>query len=158
MKISKSTPKLDGKNLHITIILARFNDVLGNKLLLSTQETLTHLGVQSKNLTTLKVPGALEIPLAAQLIAQEQKTNAIICLGIVIKGDTPHFEQVCQESYRGLMEVNLLYGIPIIFGILTVLNEKQAVDRIAENKLHKGKEFAEAAVEMAMLKKTLQHK
>jgi 6,7-dimethyl-8-ribityllumazine synthase len=152
MKISQSTPpSLNGKNLKIAIVLCRYNDHLGNELLQNTQETLLTHGVITKNIEIFRIPGALEAPLATQFLAEKKKYDAIITLGLVIKGSTAHFEHVCTQSYRGLMDVSLQTKTPIIFGILTVNNEKQAIERVSKKKLHKGKEYAEAAIEMATL-------
>lgn len=153
---SKSDKALDGKNLKISIILSRFNDSLGNILLENTIETLKKLNVSEKNIQITKVPGALELPLTAKLIAIKQKPDAIIALGIVIKGDTSHYDHVCTETHRGLMKVTLKTETPVVFGVITAFTKKQAVDRVEKNKLNKGKEYAETAVEMALLKKELQ--
>lgn len=158
MRINESKPDkaLDGKNLKISIILSRFNDSLGNILLENTIETLKKLNVSEKNIQITKVPGALELPLTAKLIAIKQKPDAIIALGIVIKGDTSHYDHVCTETHRGLMKVSLKTETPVVFGVITAFTKKQAVDRVEKNKLNKGKEYAETAVEMALLKKDLQ--
>lgn len=145
MKLNKSTQKIDkstNKKLKIAIILPRFNDTLGTILLKNTTEELDNLGV--KNVKIYRVPGTLELPFASLKIALSKKFHAIIALGIVIRGETKHFELVTQTAYQGLMEVVLDEDTPIIFGVLAVENEKQAKAR-----LNKGKEFAQAAVEMA---------
>lgn len=142
-KIGKST----NKNLKIAILLPRFNDILGQKLLLNTQNELKELGV--KNIQIYRVPGALELSFAALKIALSKKFHAIIALGIVIRGRTKHFDLVVETAYQGLMEVTLDEDTPIIFGVLAVENEKQAIERIEIKKMNKGKEFAQAAVEMA---------
>jgi 6,7-dimethyl-8-ribityllumazine synthase len=152
---SQSSTPLDGKGLKIAIILSRFNDSLGNILLENTLDTLKKLNVSEKNIQITKVPGALELPLTAKLIATKQKPDAIIALGIVIKGDTSHYDHVCTETHRGLMKVSLKTETPVVFGVITAFTKKQAVDRVEKNKLNKGKEYAETAVEMAILKKDL---
>lgn len=152
MKLNKSTTgQMSGKAYKIAVILARFNDELGLELYKNTRDTLMENGVLPKNIDLIRAPGALELPLVAQTLAHTKKYHAIIALGVVIKGDTPHFDYVCQETYRGLMDVNLTTGIPTIFGVLTVNNLKQAKDRTSKTKLNKGKEFAESALEMANL-------
>lgn len=135
------------KSLKIAIILPRFNDNLGQKLLLNTQNELKELGV--KNVQIYRVPGTLELPFAALKIALSKKFHAIIALGIVIRGGTKHFDLVVETAYQGLMEVTLDEDTPIIFGVLAVENEKQAIERVEKTKMNKGKEFAQAAVEMA---------
>lgn len=145
MKLNKSTQKKGksmNKRLKIAIILPRFNDILGTKLLNNTIKELNNLGV--KKIETYRVPGTLELPFAALKIALSKKFDGIIALGVVIRGETKHFELVTQTAYQGLMEVVLDEDTPIIFGVLAVENEKQAKARLS-----KGKEFAQAAVEMA---------
>jgi len=152
MKLSQGKQlKLNGRHFRFAIILARYNDHIGKELLKNTLETLSVLGVKERRIHLYRVPGALEIPITASLLAQKQKYDAIIALGVVIKGETPHFEVVARESYRGLMDVGLCNDTPIVFGVLTATNVKQAKDRATKGKLNKGKEFAETAVEMAML-------
>jgi 6,7-dimethyl-8-ribityllumazine synthase len=153
---AETSVKLDGKNLKITIIQSRFNDSLGNILLENTLETLKKLNVTEKNIQVLKVPGALELPFTAKLVALKQKPDAIIALGIVIKGDTSHYDHVCTETHRGLMKVTLKTETPVVFGVITAFTEKQVVDRVQKTKLNKGKEYAETAIEMALLKKSLE--
>ena len=140
---------LNGKNLRIAIILARYNDGIGSVLLKNTHETLLSRGVKESSVKVIRVPGALELPLAAKLAAKKKVFDAIIALGVVIKGETPHFEHVCRESLRGLMDVGLETKTPVIFGVITALNVAQARERADKNKLNKGREYAEAAIEMA---------
>ncbi len=151
MKLNKSTQvklrKSTNKGLKIAIILPRFNDELGQKLLLNTQNELKELGI--KNVQVYRVPGTLELPFAALKIALSKKFHAIIALGVVIRGGTKHFDLVVETAYQGLMEVTLDEDTPIIFGVLAVENEKQAKERVEKTKMNKGKEFAQAAVEMA---------
>lgn len=136
----KSNPALKpDKNMRIAIILPRFNDHIGKILLKNTQKYL-------QNTTLYRVPGALELAFAAKKIAG--KYDVIIALGIIIKGETAHFEIVCNESARALTNVSLETGIPIINGVLTCYTEEQAMKRSKR----KGKEFAESAIEMAHLK------
>lgn len=151
MKINRSiicANTKQNKKLKIGIIFSLFNSSIGNKLLESTVENLIKLGVTEKNINVFNVPGALEIPLAAQKIT-EKKYDAIIALGIVIKGDTYHFEIVSDESHRALMDISLKRKIPVVFGIICAYSEKQARDRTDAKKMDKGREFAETAVEMA---------
>ncbi len=151
MKISHSSaPDLSGKNLRIAIVLCRYNDHIGEELFRNTEKELLASGVRKNNITLVRVPGALEAPLAVQFLAEKKQFHGIITLGAVIKGATAHFEHVCTETYRGLMDVSLRTRTPVIFGILTVQNERQALERASEKKLNKGKEYAEAAIEMAM--------
>ena len=152
MKLISSRPQIsNSKNLKIAIILSRFNDSLGNELYENTLQTLKKHGVSAGNIKLVRVPGAMELPLAAKLLAKQKKFQAIIALGVVIKGETPHFEHVCTQSQRGLMDVQLQTEVPVIFGVITANTLKQATDRIEKSKLNKGKEFAESAIEMAAL-------
>jgi len=157
MKIDKpiiSLTSKQNKKLKIAVVFSMFNSSIGNKLLKSTITNLIRLGVTEKNIHVFNVPGALEIPLAAQKISQK-KYDAIIALGIVIKGDTYHFEIVSHESHRALMDVSLKRKIPVVFGIICTYSEKQARERADAKKMDKGREFAETAVEMANFIKTV---
>lgn len=145
--------KLDGSNLKIAIIFSQFNHKYGDKLLFSTVETLKANGVS--NIFIEKVPGALELPFVAKKLAQKKKYDVIIALGVVIKGDTYHFEIVSDESHRGLMSVSLNYNLPIIYGVICAYNIKQVAERCSLKKMNKGKDFAIAAIEMALINKKL---
>jgi 6,7-dimethyl-8-ribityllumazine synthase len=101
------------------------------------------------------VPGAFELPLAAQAIAETGKVDAVLCLGTVIRGDTPHFDYVCGEAARGIQDVQLSTGVPVMFGVLTVNTEQQAIDRSGPGTDNKGDEAAVGAVEMSLLLKCL---
>ena len=150
MKLNQSkssVKKSNVKNVKVAILLPRFNDELGLELLKNTEAGLQKHGV--KNVTIYRVPGALELPYAALKLAKSKKYHVIIALGIVIRGETKHFDLVTEECHRGLMQVSLTHEIPIIFGVLATENKKQALDRISANKMNKGGEFAEAAIEMA---------
>jgi|WetSurMetagenome_2_1015567.scaffolds.fasta_scaffold90657_2 6,7-dimethyl-8-ribityllumazine synthase len=157
MKITSSDPITEGekKHLRIAIILPHFNDSLGQILCDNTHATLIQNEIAEKNIKLFRVPGALELPLTAKLLAKMKTFDAIIALGIVIKGETPHFEHVCTEAHRGLTNVALETEIPIICGVITALDEKQADDRVQKTKLNKGKDFALSAIEMALLARKL---
>jgi len=154
MKTPSSKPvKLNGKNLRIAIILPRYNDAIGNELLQNTYATLIKHGVVESDIKIFRVPGALELPLTSKIIAKTKKFDAIIALGVVIKGESAHFEHVCAQSLRGLMDVELETETPVIFGVITALTKNQACERADKKKLNKGREFAESAIEMARIKK-----
>lgn len=156
MKVASSTmDQLDGKDMNIAIILSRFNDSIGNRLHNNVVDELQNLNVDESDIRAVRVPGALELPLAAQELAKTRKYDAIIALGVVIRGETFHFELVCQESHRGLMDVSLKTKTPVIFGVITAENEQQAVARAEADQMNKGKEYARAAIEMALLMKQL---
>jgi 6,7-dimethyl-8-ribityllumazine synthase len=152
---SSAIPDLDGKGLRIAIIGARFNDHIVTNLRDGALRGLERLGVADNDIMESWVPGAFELPLAAKVLAETGKVDAIICLGTVIKGDTPHFDYVCGEAARGIQDVQLATGIPVMFGVLTVNTEQQAIDRSGPGIDNKGDEAAVGAVEMALLVKCL---
>ncbi|CAB4664484.1 unannotated protein [freshwater metagenome] len=152
---SSAIPDLDGKGLRIAIIGARFNDHIVTNLRDGALRGLERLGVADNDIMESWVPGAFELPLAAKVLAETGKVDAIICLGTVIKGDTPHFDYVCGEAARGIQDAQLATGIPVMFGVLTVNTEQQAIDRSGPGIDNKGDEAAVGAVEMALLVKCL---
>ncbi|CAB4646989.1 unannotated protein [freshwater metagenome] len=152
---SSVIPELDGKGLRIAIIGARFNDHIVTNLRDGALRGLERLGVADSDIMESWVPGAFELPLAAKVLAETGKVDAIICLGTVIKGDTPHFDYVCGEAARGIQDAQLATGIPVMFGVLTVNTEQQAIDRSGPGIDNKGDEAAVGAVEMALLVKCL---
>jgi 6,7-dimethyl-8-ribityllumazine synthase len=148
--MSRKPPKPASRKIlgrpNIAIIAARFNREIVDELLRRCVDRLRELGVNPAKIAIHRVPGAFELPVAAKLAAESGKFAAIICLGAVIRGDTPHFDFVAGESARGIQQVAIDTGIPIIFGVLTTNTEKQAKDR-----LDNGARAAEAALEMAEL-------
>jgi 6,7-dimethyl-8-ribityllumazine synthase len=146
-------PELNGSGLRIAIIGARFNDHIVVPLRDGALRGLERLGVADNDITEAWVPGAFELPLAAQALAETGKVDAIICLGTVIRGDTPHFDYVCGEAARGIQDAQLNTGVPVMFGVLTVNTEQQAIDRSGPGIDNKGDEAAVGAVEMALLLK-----
>ncbi|MFN5600843.1 MAG: 6,7-dimethyl-8-ribityllumazine synthase [Acidimicrobiaceae bacterium] len=152
---SSALPDLDGSGLRVAIIGARFNDHIVTNLRDGALRGLERLGVADSDVTEAWVPGAFELPLAAKALAQTGKVDAIICLGTVIKGDTPHFDYVCNEAARGIQDAQMSTGIPVMFGVLTVNTEQQAIDRSGPGIDNKGDEAAVGAVEMALLLKCL---
>jgi 6,7-dimethyl-8-ribityllumazine synthase len=147
--------ELDGTGLRIAILSARFNDHIVTALRDGARRGLARLGVADGDVLEAWVPGAFELPLAAQAIAETGKVDAVLCLGTVIKGDTPHFDYVCGEAARGIQNVQLATGVPVMFGVLTVNTEQQAIDRSGPGTDNKGDEAAVGAVEMALLLKCL---
>ena len=139
--------RLDGAGLRIGIVRARFNDAVTRQLEQSCLAELAELGVADKHITRLDVPGALEIPLALKALADSDDFDALVALGCVIRGETYHFELVCNESGAGVTRVALDHQVPIANAILTVENEAQAWARAAD----KGRDAARVAVEMANL-------
>lgn len=141
------------KNLKVTIILPYFNEEIGLELYKNALETLLKSGVKEKNISLTRVPGALELPFAAQKIIKGKKPDAVIALGVVIKGETDHYDVVCNETFRGLMDVQLKLNTPIIFGVLTCKTLKQAKERASKKGLNKGKAFAMGAIIQSKIKK-----
>jgi len=133
------------------IIISRFNEFIGSKLLSGAIDELTRHGVAKDNITVVWSPGAFEIPLLAQKVAQSGKYNAIITLGAVIKGSTPHFDYVSAEVSKGIASVSLQTGVPVIFGVLTTDNLEQAIERAGTKAGNKGSDAAKSAIEMANL-------
>ena len=138
-------------NEKFCIILSRFNDFIGSKLLDGAIDELKRHGVSEDNIEIAKVPGAFEIPITAMKLAKTGKYNAIITLGAVIKGATAHFDYVSAEVSKGIAQVSLQTGIPIIFGVLTTENIEQAIERAGTKAGNKGSEAAKSAIEMANL-------
>ena len=135
------------------IIISRFNDFIGSKLLSGALDELRRHGVDEDNIDIVKVPGAFEIPIAAQKFAKLGKYSVIITLGAVIKGATAHFDYVSAEVSKGIAQVSLQTGIPVIFGVLTTDNIEQAIERAGTKAGNKGSDAAKAAIEMANLMK-----
>lgn len=147
MKINQSKiPKIEGSKLKIAVILPYFNDELGLELFENTKAELLNQNVTLKNIKLVRVAGCLEIPFACQKIIEKYKPNAVIALGIIIRGETKHFDLVAETSHQGIMKVQLDKKIPISFGIIACENKKQAIERVQKNKLNKGKEFAITAL------------
>lgn len=145
--------KLTVSNEKFCIIISRFNDFIGAKLLAGAVDELKRHGVSDDNIEVVKVPGAFEIPLVAKKFAQTGKYNAVITLGAVIKGSTPHFDFVSAEVSKGVAQVALETGVPVIFGVLTTDNLEQAIERAGTKAGNKGSDAAKTAIEMANLVK-----
>lgn len=143
--------KLIGKGMKIGIVLARFNEFIGSKLLSGAEDALIRHGVDEDDIEVAWVPGAYEIPLVAKKLATSEKYDAVICLGAVIKGNTPHFDYVSAEVSKGIAQVGLLSEVPVIFGVLTVDNIEQAIERAGTKEGNKGSEAANSAIEMVNL-------
>ncbi|OJX35811.1 MAG: 6,7-dimethyl-8-ribityllumazine synthase [Burkholderiales bacterium 68-12] len=139
--------RLDGKKLHIGVVQARFNESITNALWEACRTALLDLGVQDKHIRHVLVPGALEVPVALQALAEQDEYDALIALGCIIRGETYHFELVANESGAGVSRVALDYHLPVANAILTTENLEQAIARQTE----KGRDAAHVAVEMANL-------
>lgn len=143
--------ELDGTGLRIAIVRTRWNDFVVDKLHQGAFDALVACGVSEADIETIVVPGAFELPLGAKKMATTGSFDAVVCLGTVIQGETPHFDFVAGEAARGIMQVGLETSLPVTFGVITAGNEQQAVDRAGGPKGNKGVEAAEAAIEMATL-------
>lgn len=138
-------------NEKFCIVISRFNEFIGSKLLSGAIDELSRHGVKSENIDIVWVPGAFEIPLIAKKAAKTNKYNAIITLGAVIKGSTSHYDYVCAEVSKGVASVSLETGIPVIFGVLTCDNIEQAIERAGTKAGNKGSDAAKSAIEMSNL-------
>ncbi|MBI1922395.1 MAG: 6,7-dimethyl-8-ribityllumazine synthase [Geobacter sp.] len=147
--------KLDGKGLRFGIVVGRFNSFISERLLEGTLDCLVRHGVQDLNITVARVPGSFEIPLAAGKMAKSGRYDAVICLGAVIRGATPHFDYVASEVSKGVASVSLETGVPVIFGVLTTDTIEQAVERAGTKAGNKGFEAAMTAIETANVLKGL---
>ncbi len=139
----------DGRTF--AIVVSRFNDFISNKLLEGAMDCLKRHGADEKNITVYRVPGSFEIPLTAQKIASSGKFDAVICLGAVIRGATPHFEYVAAEVSKGIAQVSLNSGKPVIFGVITADTIEQAIERAGTKAGNKGWDAALSAIEMTDL-------
>ena len=139
----------------IAIVTSKFNELITSKLYEGAKTCLTAHGVPAKSIDSVWVPGAFELPLIAQKLAETKQYDAIICLGAVIRGDTPHFDYVCSQAASGIAHVSLKTGIPIIFGVLTTDTLEQALMRSGAKCGNKGWEAALAAIEMCTLLDTI---
>jgi 6,7-dimethyl-8-ribityllumazine synthase len=146
---SKSKIKLGSKK--IAIVVAEWNEEITESLYEGAVDGLVTGGVLKKNIIRINVPGSFELTLGAQRAAQQKDVAAVICLGCVIQGDTPHFDYICQAVAYGITEVNLKFNKPVIFGVLTTLNQKQALERAGGKLGNKGEEAAATALSMLTL-------
>lgn len=147
--------KLISEGQKFGIIIGRFNEFIGSKLLGGALDGLKRHGAQEDDIEIVWVPGAFEIPLVAKKMAEAEKYDAVICLGAVIRGATPHFDYVSSEVSKGIASVSLDTGVPVVFGILTTDTIEQAIERSGTKAGNKGYEAAVTAIEMANLLKEL---
>jgi 6,7-dimethyl-8-ribityllumazine synthase len=147
--------KLAGDGLKIALVVARFNSFITERLLEGAMDCLRRHGVREDDLTVVRVPGAWEIPLATKHLVQSKAHNAVICLGAVIRGSTPHFDYVAAEVSKGIAQISLESGVPVLFGVLTTDTLEQAVERAGTKAGNKGYAAAEAALEMVNLLKEM---
>ncbi len=143
--------KLDAGNRRFAIVASRFNDFITGRLVEGAMDCILRHGGSEENVTVVRVPGAFEIPLAASKLAKSGRYEAVICLGAVIRGATPHFDYVASEASKGIAQVSLSTGVPVIFGVLTTESIEQAVERAGSKSGNKGWDAALSAIEMCSL-------
>lgn len=151
---------LEGKvvapeGMKVAIVASRFNEIIVNKLLGGAVDGLVRHGVEEENITAAWVPGAFEIPVAASRLARSGEYDAVICVGAVIRGDTSHYDYVCSEVSKGIAQVGLSTGIPVLFGVITTENIEQAIARAGSKAGNKGYDCALSAIEMVNLLKQM---
>ena len=147
--------QLGGEGLKVGLVVARFNEFITRKLLEGAQDALIRHGVSESDIEIAWVPGSFEIPLAAQKLAQSKRYDAVICLGAVIRGGTPHFDYVAAEVSKGVAKGGLETGLPVIYGVITSDTLEQAIERAGTKMGNRGFEAAEHAIEMANLMKSM---
>lgn len=141
----------DGRGLRVAIVVSRFNETISKRLLEGALDCLTRHGVGDDDVSVVFVPGAFELPATASRIATSGEVEAVICLGAVIRGDTPHFDYVAGHAAHGIREASVATGVPVAFGVLTTDNSDQAAERAGGKLGNKGFDAAQAAIEMANL-------
>ena len=147
--------KLLGEGLRFGVVISRFNEFISTKLLDGAQDAFLRHGVKEEDIEVAWTPGSFEIPLIAKKMAESGRYNAIVCLGAVIRGGTPHFEYIAAEVSRGIGRVSLETGVPVIFGVITADTLEQAIERAGTKEGNKGFDAAMSAIEMANLIKAL---
>ncbi|MDH3454311.1 MAG: 6,7-dimethyl-8-ribityllumazine synthase [Desulfuromonadales bacterium] len=146
---------LDAKGLRVGLLVSRFNSFISDRLVEGAIDALLRHGAEKENVSIVRVPGAYEIPPAAKKMAESGRYDAIVCLGAVIRGATPHFDYVSAEVSKGIASVSIDSGIPVAFGVLTTDTIEQAIERAGSKAGNKGFDAATAAIEMANLYKAL---
>jgi 6,7-dimethyl-8-ribityllumazine synthase len=149
--VAPSAPLPDGRGLRLALVVARFNDDITSRLRHGALEALRSAGVEDRLVAVYEVPGAFEVPLAARVAARTGRFDAIVCLGCVIRGATPHFEYVASAATQGVLSAMSDTGVPMAFGVLTTNSHAEAVERVPDGPANKGWEAAAAALEMARL-------
>ena len=153
--MTRFSGNLVGDNMRIAIVLSRWNDFMGSKLLEGATDTLERHGVAGDQIDVAMVPGSFEIPMAARKLVKTGRYDAVICLGVVIRGATPHFDYIAGEVAKGIAQVSLESGTPVTFGVLTCDSIAQAIERSGSKSGNKGAEAALAAIEMVNLYRQL---
>jgi 6,7-dimethyl-8-ribityllumazine synthase len=152
LKQQSGKSNIDLRQTTISIVMAEWNEEITEPLCEGARQALLRAGLKKKNIRICKVPGSFELPLAALWEAENKKVSAVICIGCVIQGDTPHFDYVCQGVTQGVMDVTLRSRKPVAFGVLTTLNKKQALERAGGKLGNKGEEAAATVIRMLELR------
>lgn len=156
MKEIKAVIDESGNTFPIAVIVSTFNTAVTTALKEGALERLAELGFKSRDITLIEVPGAVEVPFVAKMLAKKNHVQVIIALGAVIRGETSHYDYVCDQVSQGCQRVMLDYDLPVIFGVLTTENEEQAWDRLGGKHGHKGRDAADSALMMYLIKQQLQ--
>ena len=143
--------KLDAEGFRFAVVESEWNDFLTSRLTAGVLETLEKLGVNEEDVELFKVPGSFELPLTAKKIARKNEFDAVICVGVVIRGETPHFDYVAGEAAKGIGQAGMETGIPVVFGVITADTVEQALNRAGVKSGNKGVEAANSAVELVNL-------
>lgn len=146
---------MTGKGMKVGIVASRFNEFITTKLIGGAEDVLLRHEVAPEDITLAWVPGAFEIPVIAKKMAESRKYDAIICVGAVIRGSTSHYDYVCNEVSKGISQVSMQTGIPVLFGVLTTENIEQAIERAGTKAGNKGADCANGAIEMVNLMRAL---
>ena len=146
---------MTGKGMKVGIVASRFNEFITWKLIGGAEDVLLRHEVAPEDITLAWVPGAFEIPVIAKKMAESRKYDAIICLGAVIRGSTSHYDYVCNEASKGISQVSMQTGVPVLFGVLTTENIEQAIERAGTKAGNKGADCANGAIEMVNLMRAL---
>jgi 6,7-dimethyl-8-ribityllumazine synthase len=149
---------LSAKGLKIAVVVSRFNDFISERLLGGAVDTLVRSGAADRDIEVVKVPGSFEMPLVASRLAATGRYDAVICLGAIIRGSTPHFDYVASEAAKGIARVSVEKGLPVAFGIITADTLEQAIERAGTKSGNKGRDAALNAIEMANVLKALPKK
>ena len=147
--------ELDSAGLRIAVVVSRFNEVITSRLLVGARSALERHGVRDDDVDVAWVPGAFELPIAARRLAESRRYDTVVCLGAIIRGETPHFEYIAAEAARGIADIARDTGVPAIFGVLTPNTLEQALERAGGKAGNKGYDAAVSAIEMASLMRQL---
>lgn len=147
--------RLIAKGFRFGIVVSRFNEFMVSKLLDGAIDALLRHGADEDDITVVKVPGSFELPYAASRLAKSKRYDAVICLGVVIRGQTPHFNYICNEVAKGIAKISVETGVPVIFGLVTAENLEQAIERSGSKAGNRGFDAATSAIEMVNLYKEI---